>query len=99
MEDAWTLAGGEYVTPPWLPAGRDTGLTGVLVAGVLQGLVIFLLACHFPALSFIDTPALLVVLLISFGWGAGGTVGDSDRGVALCLHHDALIPHLRLSHR
>ena len=74
-EDAWWRMPGRWLaantfTPPWLPAGRYTGLTGVLVAGVLQGLVILLLARHFPASSFIDTPALLVVLLISFGWGA-----------------------------
>lgn len=71
--------------PPWLPANRYTQLTGYLATGVLQVLMAILVISYYSTPSFLEAPALLVVLLVSFGWGATTGITATLIGVVLIV--------------
>ncbi len=69
----WWLVAHTFVSSS-LPTGLRPWFVGYLLAVVLQILAVFLsgLVVHvYPAFSFVEAPALLVVLFLSSVWGSG----------------------------
>lgn len=74
------------VSPTWLPSPWSHALSGYLIAITLQLLIVgasSLLAQSYPQLPFVEAPALFIVLLIAFTWGAGPSILTTIIGALL----------------
>ncbi len=83
----------------WLPAPFQPWFMGYVFAIPLQSIAVFfvaLLVRAYPNFSFVEAPSVLIVLLISLGWGATPGVIATLIG-ALYLTYFALPPYFTLA--
>lgn len=82
-------------SPPWLRGAWSHPVVGYMVAVAAQlstAIVTLVLVTVFPAFSFPDELALLAIVLVGLGWGAGPSVLATLVG-ALLLNYVSLPPH------